>query len=91
MAQHNSSEALVIPSGAQFEASQQGWNVSNKGDVRLSGTPALPFLRITSQEGNVSFITDSAVTLERIEAANGEVHLSGSITVHSILAQRVIF
>lgn len=91
MAQHNSSEALVIPSGAQFEASQQGWNVSNKGDVRLSGTPALPFLRITSQEGNVSFVTDSAVTLERIEAAQGEVHLSGSITVHSILAQRVVF
>lgn len=87
----NALDALIIPEGARFEANTQGWIVSNSGDVRLLGAPALPLYRVSSEEGDVDLVAHSPLSLDRIAAPSGTVTIRGPITVHSIYAQKVHF
>lgn len=86
----NDEQTLVIPSGFQIETSEQGLSISNSGDVILRGQVAFPLRALASRQGSVLLQGQDPVQFTRIEAPSGDIRINGNLTVHTLVAKRVI-
>ncbi len=80
---------LVIPAGVRIDVGENGFRISNPGDIVIHGALDHPLDVIASSDGSVTLDAADPVTLNRIEAPRGEVKLAGELSVRTVYARRV--
>jgi len=79
-------QAFVIPSGVRIEADADGFVLGNRGDVVVGGELSIQVKRLFSEQGDVRLKSPSSLSIGTIEASEGDVLLSGTISVDRIVA-----
>lgn len=86
-------QTLDIPHGVSFTISDNTISLGNEADVVIRGDLGYKMKRVFSNEGNVQILPPegSVLTIEDLEAPNGDVHIQGHVNTKNIRAKKIYF